>query len=179
MQQRCAIGFSVHTGWAVAVVVAGSRSDPRILQRQRLDILPGGARFVYHAAAEMPIEKARHLIERRTREAQIAAAGEVRRLVEPLSGVAGAAILASKPSPPALLEKVLGSHTLLHTAEGELYRKCLEMALAECGVAVTPVPKPAIDLVWEQTLKRLGKALGPPWTADQKLAMTLAYALLG
>jgi hypothetical protein len=38
VQQRVAIGFTVKSGWASAVVVGGTRALPKVLEARRLDL---------------------------------------------------------------------------------------------------------------------------------------------
>jgi hypothetical protein len=79
------------------------------------------------------------------------------------------------------LSKVLGSHALIHAAEGEMYRDVLVHAAARCGLPVTGVKGKELfahasmhlgvsELMIEKRLAEIGKRVGPPWTQDQKSA---------
>ena len=87
------------------------------------------------------------------------------------------------------LERILTSHPLLHTAEGELFRDALRSASRECGLPLTTVKErelltraiaelrlPAGAL--ERHLAAMGKGIGPPWRQDQKFASVAAWLAL-
>lgn len=158
---RAALGFSIHTGWAAVVALSDSAE---VLARRRIELVEGGARFVYHAVA-------RGLgavggIRDAERTARLRAGAALRDLVQE-HGITTAAVPRTRgPLPP--LEAILASHPLLHRAEGELYRGAVEEACRTLGLAVvTPVPHPP----------RVGK-MSPPWGKDQKDAAALAWAAL-
>src|SRR5579872_1863218 len=62
---RTALGFRAHSGWAAMVVAAGSIDRPIVLERRRIVIadpdLPD-TKQPYHAAAELPVDKAEALV---------------------------------------------------------------------------------------------------------------------
>ena len=87
------------------------------------------------------------------------------------------------------LERILSSHPLLHTAEGIFYRQVLISASEPTGMQVLQVPErelevrlaAALHLPADRILPRLtalGRGLGSPWTADQKLAAGAAWLAL-
>ena len=99
------------------------------------------------------------------------------------------AICAEPHSIPGDLATVLANHTLIHTAEGELYREALEEAAEWLGLPVLQVRAKRVGAaVAEQlgmatdrqqaVLAALGKELGPPWRADHKQATLLAAMAL-
>src|SRR5260370_41232162 len=70
----CAIGLSVHTGWAACCVVSGDVRAPGILARGVIEILGDRKRFGFHLAAGMkPADAARSVT--RAREHAVRAAG--------------------------------------------------------------------------------------------------------
>ena len=79
-----------------------------------------------------------------------------------------------KALPP--LEKILASHPLLHTAEGELFREVLLWAAKQCGLPVTGVCEKSLDAATLQRIRSL--RIGPPWTQDQKFATVAAFIAL-
>lgn len=98
-----------------------------------------------------------------------------------------AILTASGRSLPSL-EKILSSHALIHTAEGEFFRATIHKACEEAGLAVMRLRERELEEDIEKTfgskanhLKQsvsgFGKRLGPPWTQDEKLA-ALAAALV-
>ena len=87
------------------------------------------------------------------------------------------------------LEKILASHALIHTAEGEFFRAVVRNACEEAGLRVSPLPERELDerarkifgdkaSQIKQRVSGLGKRLGPPWTQDEKLASLAAILVL-
>jgi hypothetical protein len=94
---------------------------------------------------------------------------------------------AAKPLPP--LAAILKSHSLVHAAEGELYRRVFSEAGAALGARPTRVPAnafarraaAALGLTPAKLAARLaamGKASGKPWAADLKQAALAAWLAL-
>lgn len=158
---RRALGFSIHTGWAVVVVLSDAAE---VLVRRRVELADRDARFVYHAAAQD--RRAVSRIGDAERTARRRAEAALADLVQE-HGITTAAVPRTKGPLPAL-EAILESHPLLHRAEGELYRGAVVEACEALGLAVVaPVPDPP----------RVGK-MSPPWGKDQKDAAALAWAAL-
>jgi hypothetical protein len=182
-----ALGFRPHSGWAVAVVVRGPAAEPEVVARTRVDLRrPGMPRQPYHAVAEAGAD--RGVVE----EVADAALAGARAAIDELAGAIDGPVAAvgivgeARDLPP--LERILRSHPLLHTAEGELYRRALDRAAADRGLAVTALParRPleaaaealgADPEVLAARLVAAGRRLGPPWQADHKAAT--AAALVG
>ena len=190
-----ALGFKLHTGWAVLVAVSGGPAKFEILLRRRIQLLPSGdavPRFMYHRAAEISLTQATALIqqaESTARDAACLAVSEALDHLRTLNVTAKAAGIASGSKPvPTDLAAVLRSHPMIHTAEAALFQRAIASACEKCGLAVTSAPEREI---WAQAAKASGskeallhkrvedlrKSVGPPWGSDQKTAT--AYALLG
>jgi hypothetical protein len=187
-----ALGFHLHTGWAAAVALTGWTSAPRVVDRRRFTLVESAAhdaRFAYHAAAELePGAAARHVAtvqEVARRRAHV----ELKQLLSDLeaAGYSLCAVGLPQAKGPALraLSEVLRSHTMIHTAEGELFRAALVEACETQGLPVIGVPSKeryrdaarAMGIGLEKlkaTVAGLGRPLGPPWTHDQKEAALAA-----
>src|SRR5258706_11734977 len=125
-----AVGFSAHTGWAVAVVVAGDRKNARVVERRRLELADPDRpdhRFVYHASMKLPLAEARAFVRTVRDSANARAAEALATLVHDVAArgvklAAAGLVLANAKRPlPTKLEEILTSHPLVHSAEGELY----------------------------------------------------------
>jgi hypothetical protein len=174
---RTALGIRAHSGWAAVVAVAGTLDAPRVLDRRRIVISdPGlkGSGQPYHAAAGLPLRRA---------EARGLAVEAISVAVQGLRSqgheVAGCAILLGSGRQLPELEKILASHALIHTAEGEMFRDVLRSAAEECRLAVTGVREKTIDPKALARLASLGKLIGPPRTQDQKYATAAGLTVLG
>ena len=194
-----ALGFSVHTGWAALVAIARSGgANLTVLDRRRIGMLPvpltprqDAYPHVFHAARELPLADAERFIRKAEEEARVRARDELATAVEGLRAaghrVLEGAIITGRESPSRALEEILQSHTLVHAAEWALFRAVIRGASEDLGLRVLQVPAPelvrraarALGVLNEEVpelLTRIGRPLGPPWTADHKAA-TLAAVL--
>jgi hypothetical protein len=191
MAKPAALGFRLHTGWAVLVVVAGVPGKLEVLQRRRIELLPHSVpRFVYHKAAELPPPQAAELVHRAEAASQQVAhiaVSEVLAHLRILALVTKAGIpVGSKPVANDL-SAVLRSHPAIHAAEGALFQRAVVFACLKCELEVISVRERDVWLnaasAWslkEAGLRKqvdgLRKSVGAPWGTDQKTAA--AYALL-
>jgi len=182
---RAAIGLRAHSGWAALVAVAGTIDAPRVLERRKIVIADPemrGSKQPYHAAAELPFAQGEALvtgaIESSRALAREALSSRMKALRSQGHEVAGCGVVLGSGKALPVLEKILASHALIHTAEGELFREVLVWAAKECRLPVTGVREKDLDPVSLQRIGSLGKLLGPPWTQDQKYATVAALMSL-
>jgi len=188
-----ALGFRTHSGWAVLLAVAGSRSSPAAVLRRRVELSRETPRQPFHAAEPLPFPAAESLVRRATAEATALAEGAVRAAIAELregghEPIACGLLLARGRPLPGLVQ-VLGSHALIHAAEGELFRDVLRTASRTCGLRLVEVVERDLDERATRSLRRpaaevrkrlaeWGKALGSPWTQDEKRAALSAWLAL-
>jgi hypothetical protein len=194
--QPAAIGIRPHSGWAALVVVAGRPGAIQVVDRIRAVItapnIKGAAQPYHFAQGQNLADAERYLAECAAASEQLA--GKVLRetIREARSlkkDVRSCAILlaAGRTLPP--LPKILGSHPLIHTAEGEFFRQSFRRAGETLGIEVTGVRERDLDECTHKvfgtkadSIKReiagLGSSLGPPWTSDQKNACLAALLVL-
>jgi len=185
-----ALGLRVHSGWAALVAVAGPAEEPAVVDRRRIALAGAGIpRQPYHAAEDLALEKARDRLRlwvsgsrRLAVQAFRDVIGELRKDGHEVVGC-GLLLASGRPLPP--LTAVLASHALIHTADGEHFREAILHAAGRAKLPVTAVREKevwdracaerliAIDVLHRE-IRELGKALGPPWTQDQKLAALVA-----
>lgn len=191
---NAAAGFRAHTGWAAAVVLAGPVDAPRVIDRQRLNMLAKGVPFeCYHAAAALPRPKAEALVEKARATATELARDALRELTASASSAKArldaVGVALSNAQPLLSIDEALSSHAMKHAAEGQLYRQALMDAAKELGLRVVTMPERDLDtsaataLGMSAVLARgrasdLGRNLGPPWAADQKNAALVAWLAL-
>ncbi len=190
MSGLASIGFRLHTGWVMLVVIAADGEPFRVLHRCRIELLPPGfGPFVYHDAAKLPLPEAQRLIESVRHAAEETALEALRSTIKNLQ-VTGACIPIGAASLPDDLASVLRSHTRIHAAEGALYAGAIASACKRLGIPLIEVRER--DLfgcasksagISEANLKagvdRVRKVLGPPWTIDHKIAMAAALVCAG
>jgi hypothetical protein len=187
---KAALGFKLHTGWGALVAVAGAPGNIRILLRRRLELMPPGEtmpRFVYHKAAELSAVEAAGLVERAAGACQAAAHGVLEQVLKDLRSldvrIGGAGIPTGSTTLPASLAAILGSHALIHAAEGILVQKAVMAACEGFGLVVICTREREL---WStlgggvrKELDGLRKTLGPPWGTDQKTAAAAGMVALG
>ena len=190
---EAALGFRSHSGWAALVAVAGPATEPSVVVRRRVELSRKTPRQPFHAAEGRPFAAAEGLIRRSIDEATALADRAVREAVtelrvaghEPVAS--GLLLAAGRPLPG--LRDVLASHALIHAAEGEMFRDVLRQASRQCGLRVAEVRERDLEDLAARSLGRSaaelgrrlaewGKALGPPWTQDEKRAALVAWLAL-
>lgn len=187
-----ALGFKPHTGWAIAVTVAGDASTPIVLDRRRVTLCPPELpRQVYHHAQGLTPARAVRAVVDVEDAVDITTNLVLGELAERSAehGELVAVGIVGEPREVPDLKRVLASHSLLHLAEGELYRGALDEAAHARGLAVSLTShKETIDLAsaslgidtWtlRATLTRLREQLGAPWQADHREAAAAALVAL-
>jgi|SRR5208283_902152 len=191
-----ALGFRVHSGWAAAVVVAGDLSSPNVIDRRRIEIadptLPG-SKQPYHAAEKLALEEAEPLLRRCVSSSASLAKKAVGDCLDEARRkghrVLVCGILLGSGRPLPAVAAILASHALIHTAEGEFFRAVLIDASKHHGLQVIGVKEKELlggctaelhmsQDALEQHLTSIGRALGPPWRQDEKLATLVAWLAL-
>lgn len=194
--KQAAVGFRVHSGWAAAVAVCLEKGAPVVLARGRVHLVETFTyefRQPYHTAEKMLAGQAREFIARMQAEARRLACRAVRVLASRTreQGVTltrcGLLLASGRPLPA--LEKILASHALIHTADGELFREALLHASTRCGLGEFTIKEKELldcaglvlrskpnELVWRVT--ELGRSLGSPWSQDEKFATLTAWLAL-
>jgi hypothetical protein len=195
--KQAALGFRAHSGWTALVAVSVEKDFPTVLARERVHLVETFTyefRQPYHTARKMLLGQACDFIERVREEARRLALRAIHGLQSDLQkqGIAlkscGLLLASGKPLPN--LEKIIASHALIHTADGELFRGAILHASGRCGLQATCIKerdlldqagqafrfKPA-DLMRRVT--ELGRPLGSPWSQDEKFATLAAWLALG
>ncbi len=194
--KQAALGFRVHSGWAAAVVVSLEKGAPVVLARQRAQLVETFTyefRQPHHTAGKMPFEKAGKFITRVRTEARQLAYQAILGLQSDLEkqgyklNRCGLLLASGRPLPE--LSKILASHALIHTADGELFREALLHASARCGLQDFRIKEKELLQRAGQVLRlkgdglmrqvtELGRPLGSPWSHDEKFAALAAWLAL-
>jgi hypothetical protein len=194
--KNAAVGLRVHSGWSALVGLGMEKDEPVVLCRKRVELVETFTREFrqpYHAAEKMAFDGGREFIDRVKSQAARLAYQTLRDTQKELEKTGHALrgcglLLASGRNLPEL-EQILASHARIHTAEGELFREALAAGSQRCGLvvyrvkerellseAVRVLRRPAAKLI--ETVNGLGRALGAPWTQDEKYAVLAAWLTL-
>ena len=196
MATRAALGCKLHTGWAMLVALAGQPGAIEVLFRGRIELLPldeSIPRFIYHEAAEMSLARAAEFVKRAREASQKAARPAIKDVLRELDSRGARAkvcgVLLGSTQVPGDLSRILGSHPLIHAAEGALFQQAIVSACENCGLSVKAVRERE---VWSQAAEAWALAepelrkevdaartiVGAPWNADHKSAAAIALLAL-
>jgi hypothetical protein len=190
---RLAIGFRVKTGRATAVVMAGPASAPRVLSRKSLQLWDPAipeSHQPWHAELELPAAESARIVPKALKAVERVAQSALRELVGELEAaprsIVGIALVAGSATDP---ESIRNPHMRAHAREGQLFPHALAAAAKTMRI-------PAITLVESEVfahaaakLKKtpdaiklavteLGRAVGKPWSAEEKAAAAAAWIAL-
>ena len=194
--KQATVGFRAHSGWAAMVAVSVEKGAPTVLARERVELVETFTyrfRQPYHTAEKLPLGEGRKFVAL----VEVAAARLAHRAIHKLQselerqGIQATScslLMASGKTLPNL-EKILASHALIHTADGELFREALSSAAKRCGLATVKIRERRLLAIAEQALrtapaallgrlKELGRPFGPPWSQDEKFATLAAWLAL-
>lgn len=182
------------------VAVAGTPTEPEVLDRRRIEIADGtivGSKQPYHmardlAVTEAEITKARKYLSRGQAAARELAIVAIRKVMADLGDRRAIAcgMLVSSGRLPESLEATLGSHPAIHTAEGEFFREAIVRAAASCKLPVRIVKEKELfdvatvqfgmaSLELQDRVQQMGKCLGSPWRQDEKYAAIVGWLAAG
>ncbi len=191
-----ALGIRMHSGWGVLVAVSGDGASLEVLDRRRIVIIDPeiqGSNQPYHHAANLGLpESERYLANCAVISERLAftAIGELLKELDARGcRIAGAAVLLASGRPLPPLAKILASHPLIHTAEGEFFRNAASRACERLKTPVTAIRERELEQQAkfslgtaasrvQRTISTLGVSLGPPWTKDHKTAALAAAMIL-
>jgi hypothetical protein len=178
------------------VVVRLDGGQPVVLARKRAHLVENFSytfRQPYHTAARAEIGEAREFIVRVKKEAKRLAVAAIHDVEEEARQqgarlTRSALLLASGRELPEL-EKILASHALIHTADGELFREALVAASERCGLKTGSVKEKELlaragealrvqPALLMKRVSELKKLVGAPWSQDEKYATLAAWLAL-
>ena len=189
--KNAAFGIRMHSGWGVLVCISGNVSAPEIVDRRRIVVVEPtmeGGKQPYHFAETLPLEVAERHLQKCAAVSERLALQATREMLDAVTvrnyRVVGCAMLLASGRALPALPNILASHALVHTAEGEFFRKVAREACERCGIPVVGFRERELD---ERANATFGKAaagvrqrisdlrstVGSPWTEDEKTA-TLA-----
>jgi len=194
--KKAALGFHMHSSWAAMVAVCMEKSVPQMIARERIHLVETFTyqfRQPYHTAEKMPLAEARQFVARVEAESRRLANRAIRELQADLQeqGIEHTRcglLLASGKTLPGF-EKILASHALIHTADGELFREAILRACARCDLKTESIKEKELLETAKRVLRvqqaalmrrvtGMGKPFGSPWSQDEKFATLAAWLAL-
>ena len=191
--KHAAVGFRVHSGWTSLVAIAVEKGKPMVLSRRRPHLVENFSctfRQPYHTAAKLSPDEGRAFIGHVRKESRELAFRALRQLKVELEQQGyslercGLLLSSGRPLPP--LPRILAAHSLIHTADGELFRESLLHAAGRCSLWSLTIKDRELLFSASRALRakpasltrrvaELGRGLGPPWSQDEKLASLVAW----
>ena len=142
--KRAAIGFRMHSGWGALVAVSQTADAVEVLERRRIVVIEPkipGTKQPYHFSERLDFPEAEKFLTECFAASWRLALGAIRESAESLQtrqySVAGAAVVLASGRALPPLPKILASHALIHTAEGEFFREAVWKACQSLDIAIT------------------------------------------
>jgi hypothetical protein len=194
--KQATVGFRTHSGWAAMVAVCMEKGAPRVLVRERVQLVETFSyrfRQPYHTAEKLPLGEARKFVALVQAEAERLAHRAIHKLQCDLqkqdSQATRCSLLEASGKTLPSFEKILASHALIHTADGELFREALLCAAKSSRLATDKIKERQLLEIAQQVLRtepsvlarrlaELGRPLGSPWSQDEKFATLAAWLAL-
>jgi hypothetical protein len=188
-----ALGFRVKSGWAMAVLLAGPASKPKLVRCQAIllsDPKIPQSKQPHHAALELPAKEGRVLSKKLRKIVADAAKKSVSELVNQAIAegytVDRAGLVVGSLVDPATLHN---EHIRAHGLEGQLFRTVLEDALGEQGIPYKVLLEKTAYMTASSALRKapadakrviacLGMSHEGSWRAEEKLAALAAWTSL-
>jgi hypothetical protein len=190
---RASIGLRAKTGRAIAVVMTGPVTSPRVIKRLEFSVIDPAVPETfqpYHEFLDSSWVQAQAGVRKLSRKIERVATKALRDLVRELESegfsVCGVGVTGAGERN---LEKIGSTHIRAHAAEGVLFRHVLEIAADANRLPERSFDERTIDQTAEAELKlstaeiktrlaEMGREAGSPWRADEKAAATAAWLIL-
>jgi hypothetical protein len=196
LMKHASLGLRAHSGWTALVAISLEDGVPLVLYRERPHLVKTFTyeyRQPYHTAEKRPSTEAGAFISRMRAEARDFSCQAIRSAQENLHQqgyeLKRCSLLLASGKPLPDLSRILASHALIHTADGELFREALLYASEHCGLETFTAKESempgraahALHLPPDELGRRLtgfGHRFGSPWTQDEKFATLIAWLSL-
>lgn len=188
-----ALGFRVRSGWAMAVLLAGTADDPQLVICRAVSLSDAKipqSKQPYHAALDLPEKEGRVATRKLTSVVRGAARKSVKELLKEAEAlrydVKGAALVVGSLIDPA---KLHNEHIRAHGLEGQLFRTALQDALGRqgmpCRVFLEKSAYASASALLRKSereakagVAKLGESHQGSWRAEEKLAALGAWVAL-
>lgn len=187
-----ALGFTIKSGWACAVVLSGSERAPQVMDSRRIELsdpADADARQPYHATfgtARKPGARLENLLAAVQKFGRQSVGDFIRAHQKAGPPLVGAGIVAGSLIDPATIGN---EHIRIHALEGQLFRGIVSDAAARRHLPLAVWRERNLYQAAAQRLKRLepdirqaltalGRARGGPWRAEHKAAALAAWLVL-
>jgi hypothetical protein len=190
-KQRCAVGFTIKSGWAAAVLVGGSAGAPAVIDCRRVEISDPGipdSTQPYHAGFGTARDAGDEL-KRLVSSVKSFGRQSIRDLLKEYQKrgpLRGAGVVVGSLIDP----RTIGNdHIRIHAMEGQLFRTVVidaaKASRLKCDVArerdlyalaAKTLKRPEAEI--RKSLAEMGRGVSGGWRAEQKAAALSAWMRL-
>jgi len=186
----------MHSGWGALVAVSNDLGKLSVVDRRRIEVIDAKSaakKQPYHFAKNLALGAAEKYIANCAVDSERLASESIRSLIDELRGreyaVKTCAVVLASGRPLPSLSGIFASHPLIHTAEGEFFRRavwnaCEKLKIQVLGVRERDLEAQAKSVLGKSAtaavkkISQMGKSIGPPWTQDHKSAALAAWIVL-
>jgi hypothetical protein len=187
---EAALGFRVKSGWAMAVLLSGASSPPKVIDRRRVDLadqaVPESTQ-PFHAGLGLPQAAGAKVVARLVRCVERSSARVIAGLIKHYRAgghrIVGAGIVVGSTVDP---QTIRNDHIRAHAEEGRLFRVVIEDALKQAGLSVSITRERELmetatkalgisERKLRAELIAMGKAVEGSWRAEEKAATLVAW----
>ncbi|HVS20739.1 MAG TPA: hypothetical protein VHD88_02760 [Pyrinomonadaceae bacterium] len=191
--KEAALGFRAKSGWAMAVLLSGPSSSPKVIDRRRVELadpaVPESTQ-PFHAGLDLPkaagAKAVAHLVRCVERSSERAIAELIKLYRAGGYRIVGAGIVVGSTVDP---QTIKNDHIRAHAEEGRLFCVVIEHALKQLRLkfSVTrekelmPTAAKALGIPERKLraeLTAMGKAVDGSWRAEEKTATLAAWMAL-
>lgn len=191
--EKAAIGFRVKSGWAMAVLLTGPPSSPRVVDRRRIELadpaVPDSIQ-PFHAGLDLARSAAAKKIGHLVKCVERAAHLSIKTLLDSHRSNAyrlvGAGLVVGSIIDP---ETIKNDHIRAHAEEGKLFRVVIEHELKARRLRMSVTPEKELyargarvlgmpEARIKSSLVALGKDVSGSWRAEEKAATLAAWMAL-
>jgi hypothetical protein len=190
-KESAAVGFTIKSGWAAAVLLGGARSAPRVLDSRRIELSDpdvAASTQPYHAGFGTARDFGDEL-KRLVSLVTICGRQSVTALLrdyQKRATVCGAGVIVGSLIDP---ETIGNDHIRIHAMEGRLFRTVVIETAEQCGLkcsvcrerdlyAAAAKSLRKTEAMVRKTLAHAGRDVDGGWRAEQKAAALGAWLLL-
>jgi hypothetical protein len=191
-KSRAAIGFTVKSGWAAAVLLHGPLTLPQVIDSRRIELSDPAiseSRQPYHAGfgtARAGGPELSRLLRAVRRFGAHSVAGVIRQHTASGHQLIGAGVVVGSLIDP---ESIANAHIQIHAREGRLFRGVIEDAATAAGLPCTVWRERDLYGLAAEKLEQseqdvrsavgaLGNAVTGAWRIEQKAATVAAWLVL-
>jgi hypothetical protein len=191
-RSHASIGFTVKSGWAAAVLVAGPIASPHVLDSRRIELSDpevAESRQPYHAGfatARGPGPELTRLLASVKRFGRKSVTEVIRQHRDSGHALHSVGIVVGSLIDPDL---ITNAHIRIHALEGRLFRTVVEDAIVRNGLHVSIWRERDIQAEAVKVLRRtknglraeltqFGRAVDGPWRAEHRAAALSAWLVL-